>query len=278
MSLTMRFRRTGALIFVAACSGTPTTVIPTRTTTTRFDQALAYERGHGVPRDFNNAGRIYDQLCNHGDGELRACTKLLDIADRLESDQTQTRLRMCGRGDKSACGEKGIDLDKLPAQCAAGDVSACRFILGAMGLASSMSSSDRADAIRLDVARVSLRADEDLVFDATAEACSFLLAGICDPRGKNETHGWTACLDAQPASPELDAGRACYRGLVHACDAGSVSACEPLTGRMISSCDRCAAGDKRACGFSDAGENCKVAPERAQVSKECIDNPLAKGC
>ena len=269
--------RTSALILVVACSGH---AVPQRSTPASFDQALAYERGHGVARDFSKAGQLYDQLCNHGDGDLRACAKLLEIADRLETDQTQTRVRMCGRGDKSSCGEKDLDLDKLPAQCAAGDVSACRFIVAAMAVALPISSSDRATAIRLDVARVSLRADEDLVFDATADACDFLLAGICDPKGRDQTHDWTACLDEEPASPERDTGRACYRALVHACDAGSVAACEPLTGRMISSCDRCTAGDKRACGFSDVNKNCKGAPpvKDAHISKECVENPLAKGC
>ncbi len=312
----MTFQRTSALLILVACSGSrPADLSPSRTASTQFDQALKYERGHNVRRDFPKAGELYDQLCHQGDGDLRACSKLVEIAVRLETigDLTRTRLRMCDRGDKFACMIKlrggaeelsslhaaGIDLDTLPRECAAGDVSACQFILAAAGLASLVSSSNGATATSIDVARVSLRADEDLVLDGTAEACTFLLQGICDPKGKREEHDWSACFDERvadykkimgqvpaEASLEIDMGRACYRGLTHACDAGSVAACEPLTGRRISSCDRCAAGDKRACGFSDVGENCNVAapataPERAErvpVSKECMENPLAKGC
>jgi hypothetical protein len=272
-----------------------------------FDQAVAYERGHGVPRDFRKAGELYDRLCGGGSGDLGACTKSVEIAERLETmlDPQRASLmqRMCERGDKLGCinglpggkdeevalRARGIDLDKLPEQCSAGDVSACRFLFVVSGLTSLVSSPKGVTPMMVDIARVSLHADADLAFDLTADACWAVVRGLCDPRDSGESRDWPACFakieadrkqyDLPAPGQEMDVSRACHAALVRACSAGSVPACEHFQGRRITSCVLCDAGDKRACGFSDIDYCRNPHPEATPpVSPACRDNPLAKGC
>jgi hypothetical protein len=274
-------------------------------TPTPFEQAVAYERGHGVTRDFRKAGELFGKLCGGGLGDLRACDKLLEVSSRFANDppQRETMLRMCDRGDKLAClielpggkedvdvlRAKGIDPDALPQQCAAGDVSACRFILSIAGLASLVSSSRGVTPTMLDVARVSLHADADLIFDATAEACWAVVQGLCDSSRSGRPQDWSACLDQLDADAKtyklpvpagLGPTRECVGALSRACTAGSIAACEHFAGRRITSCDRCRAGDTRACGFSDTVDDCGAPPPptNRHLGPECEGNPLAKGC
>ena len=281
----MALRRSIVVSVLAGCWGGAPGGPPPPPSAARsvFDQAVAAERGHGTRRDFRAAGELYAQLCRQGEGDLRACAKLFEVSDRLTTGRDLRVLssRMCARGDKAACLDalpggdadlttlraRGIDLDELPGQCAAGDVSACRFLLVASSLASMAGSRNEATPTSVDIARVSLQADEAMIFDATAAACERLLGATCDPSGKRSDHDWAACLDeyvasaAQDGRPlsadvarEIETGRACDRGLRRACAAGSVEACETVPGQRFSSCDRCAAGDQRACGFSDAND------------------------
>jgi TPR repeat protein len=37
-----------------------------------FEQAVAYERGHGVARDFHKAGELFGKLCGEGLGAGRS--------------------------------------------------------------------------------------------------------------------------------------------------------------------------------------------------------------
>jgi len=120
-----------AFVVVAACSAPPSAhPPPPPATPTPFEQAVAYERGHGVTRDFRKAGELFGKLCGGGAGELRACDKLLEVASRFADDRgdPETMRRMCDRGDKLACiielpggkddisvlRARGIDLDALP--------------------------------------------------------------------------------------------------------------------------------------------------------------------
>jgi hypothetical protein len=294
------------MVVIAACSTPrPADVRSSPATPSLFDQAVAYERGHGVPRDFRKAGALYDRLCRDGGGDLRACAKLLEVDVRLHTDRSRASImqRMCERGDKLGCflglpggnedetvlRARGVDLDALPTQCAAGDLSACRFLFAAAGLASLVSSSHGITPTMVDIARVSLDADRDLVFDLTAESCWAVVQAICDSKNSDESRDGPACLDdieadrkeLGPSARGLGVARACQTALARACSAGSVVACEHFKGRRITSCVRCDAGDKRACGFSDIGDCRAPKPDTAPASSAspaCRDNPLAKDC
>ena len=88
-------RRSGWALVVAAaaaCSG-PAPVSKPAAPRDPLDDARAAERGHGVPRDYALAARIYDRACDGGRGNRTACRRLLHAL--LEG--------------------RGVDLDKMRA-------------------------------------------------------------------------------------------------------------------------------------------------------------------
>src|SRR5258705_12764061 len=83
-------RRLLVVVVIAACSTPrPADVRSPPPTSSLFDQAVAYERGRGVPRDFRKAGELYDRLCSGGARGPGGCAKLPPVAPPppAESDQ-----------------------------------------------------------------------------------------------------------------------------------------------------------------------------------------------
>src|SRR5215208_5677322 len=74
-----------------------------------LEQARAFERGAGVPRDYRRAAAIYDRVCADGRGSVEACHELVDaIQDGrgVTSDRRRVAIleaALCQRGDATAC-------------------------------------------------------------------------------------------------------------------------------------------------------------------------------
>lgn len=79
-------------------------------TASPLEQATAFERGDGVPRDYTKAAAIYQQLCDGGAGDAKACRRL-----------------MYALGDaRGIRGDNGLVGELATAWClAAGDPQAC---------------------------------------------------------------------------------------------------------------------------------------------------------
>lgn len=173
----------------------------------------------------------------------------------------------CRAGDRAACDavsasrdratepermrEVGVEVDRTPAQCAAGDAAACQIALAMYGLASVAMShrGDREKAVEASACAAGLLDACEAVLDDALGRCYVLRA----PR--------PGCLDAlgqRFGEDGVAAPRRALQRLTAACDGGDLDACRHVPGRRVAFCELCAAGDAAACrGTVTAGGRCR---------------------
>lgn len=184
------------------------------------------------------------------------------IAQRVASASQR-----CRAGDRAACDavsagfdreteperlrEVGVDVDRTPAQCAAGDAPACQIALAVYGLAGVAMShrGEREKAVEASACSAGLLDACAAVLDDALGRCYLVAA----PR--------PACLDAlgkRFGEDGVAAARRALQRLTAACDGGDLDACRHVPGRRVAFCQLCAAGDASACkGTVTAGGRCR---------------------
>jgi len=259
--------RLWCVIVVAACSPSPKPPLGHATPArTPLDEARAYERGAGVPRDYRAAADVYRTACQDGHGEAEACGALIRAGMRgrgVEVDRaglaalaTKTCLAQrdpfsCVVADLASGSENDLPpkvmdavkaaLDPLPT-CDAAHASACWMLLIGAGFPGS-------DGTSAEERRRSIR----------HQAC---VLGIVQGCVELVSYG----TDAD--EPEMaDASRR----LVAACDAGDADACEVAPGRApIAPTTLCAASDYEACARAACLGDPRL--ERATSHGASVDN------
>ena len=239
-------------------------------TATLLEQAIAFERGNGVPRDYTKAAAIYQQLCDNGAGDANACRRLMHAlgdARGIAGDNGQLAelaTAWClAAGDPQACllasmmwagfdanvgGSphgaaiarklEEIDAEHFEERCEVGDVRACEGYLAISSLRMSQSGdSERRDEAAKAVlcARDDLESCAGLVIEMTycgdeADMGTCVVGKIAD---------WTKYEDGA----KLDA----LARLRRWCAAGDAPACGVLPGQEIAPALLCAAHDYGAC-------------------------------
>src|SRR5262245_30809382 len=87
----------GSVAALAACYGAtpaPTRSSPAAPVRAPLDEARAYERGAGIPRDYRRAAEIYARECKEGTGDRVACRRWLfaiSVARGAKKDLPQLR-------------------------------------------------------------------------------------------------------------------------------------------------------------------------------------------
>jgi TPR repeat protein len=109
-------RSLALLLTVTACGNSAGPAHPTNSAiSTTLDDARAYERGRGVPRDYARAAEIYTALCNNGAGPLEACETMIDwfVDARGVSRDTDAMLSimhgLCAHGDTVSCVNEALE-------------------------------------------------------------------------------------------------------------------------------------------------------------------------
>jgi hypothetical protein len=204
------------------------------------DEALRYERGNGVARDYTRAAQIYEKRCDQGHGDLVACRKLFTAIVKNRGEPRDRRpdvgwlVRGCQRGDWLSCVSTLVpyDFEKADAACEKGNPAAC--VAAMRGAITTQSGTvEFQDHERLE------RACDG----ALTEACILILA---TPRS-----------ESQSVRPEV------VRRVESACRLGDADACDALK-QPIAPSELCRANDFQACAAAGlAGD--AVALERACV-------------
>ena len=219
-------------VMIGACSShAPSRVEPTAEAAPVEWPELArrYERGDGMPRDYERAAEIYAMVCDHGRGEPAACQKLVAAIARARGRTLDRGAAMellktgCARGHWRSCLLPITALDHEAAEraCERDDLEACVALYENAGWSQSGSVEDT-NHERLD------RACRGGVMDA----CVYLVGA----------HGELVVEDYGVR----DEQRHALDVLADECRRGDADACE-ATGRPIAPTTLCAAQDYEAC-------------------------------
>ena len=256
-----------------------------------IEDARNYERGAGVPRDYERAAEIYAHLCAHGHADTAACDGLIQaiVAARGITYDPLEILRlaavMCGRGDDVMCvlsgflealsvppGERferdtsAIEAasERVEAACDAGDGRACQGILDFSFGGGGGSSAEWTRRERNGTA----------CRQGWVEACDGLVyeLGHCDD-GDRDADEIEVCErfhvdDWKSHDYDADKLDALTR-LRDLCAAGDAPACEALPGKAIPDEELCAAKDYGAC----AALGCLGDDEAAAAARDHAARP-----
>lgn len=209
----------------------------------RGDEALRYERGDGVPRDYSRAAQIYAQRCRHGDGDVAACRAVILARLRHRGDATMNfdaravMQRACDRGDWASCMPPlaAADRAKARAACEAGTPAACvaAVAVDAFSQSGTVEAQDherlvracRADYVEacIDLTGPGREPLDAELAEHLHRACTAGDADACAAAGTPiapaelcRAHDFEACAAAgSTGGPELE--RACESGVADAC-------------------------------------------------------------
>lgn len=251
-----------------------------------LEQARAFERGTGVPRDYRRSAAIYDRLCADGRGSLEACHELVDAilegrgvtSDRRRAAILETAL--CQRGDATACvvsaildesggggaaaGSKPEDaFERAQQACAKQDGRACLLLAELRGGDGSTAERDRREkygvACRAGLVEGCRHVAFHLVMCGEPEVDD---AAGCEARTVTAWRANTSDADRVDAADRLQ----------RACTAGDARACQSLPTRQLPRTELCAAHDYGACAElgcigDDAAE--KLALDHGMTHPNC---------
>jgi len=260
-----RVSRALAVAVLLACGSPPPARPPAnRPAGPSLEQAKAAERGAGVPRDYERAARIYDQLCDRGRGQIEACLDLIDamvdargVASDLAGVRELDRV-LCRRGTALACLE-GAMFDVMAQRS---DQAAPPDALAAIERATKevAAACERGDGRACEV---SVMGGDS----GTAEWDRRTKYSVACQAGRMEACGRVAIDLEMCGEPEVDDPAACEQRTVAAwrahdydrdlaadaqklydeCRAGNALACQHIPTQRIPMAARCAAHDYGAC-------------------------------
>jgi hypothetical protein len=205
------------------------------------DEAVWFERGIGVARDYTGALRVYEHRCDNGHGDLVACRKLAFLllmnrgVPQHAADPRRLLTTACEHGDWLACVPPivPLDSDKASAACEAGNPAACLAVTWTDAFNQSGTVEDEDD-------------------DRLVRACIGAVLEACEE------------LVTRAQTSPSDAARARVQ---HACDDGDADACAAL-GHPLANAELCRANDFRACAETD---------DPAALDKACSQR-IASAC
>lgn len=269
-----------------ACGGAKPRPQPTPPAT--LEAARAAERGTGMPRDYERAAAIYDQLCAGGRGSIEACFDLKDaMVDGRGAKRDVRRIYdldgvLCSRGEPLACYEHAVldamqasamgrrdkDIDtglldrvlaQLAAACERGDGRACEATV--MGGDSGSAEWDR----RHKYSKACLAGRMDACGRVVIEL------DLCGEPEVDDAAGCEQRLLAEWRSHDFDSDLvADAQKLFDECHAGNAQACEHVPTQRIAMSELCAAHDYGACArLGCVGDDAA----QAQAIAHGVDDP-----
>jgi hypothetical protein len=247
-----------------------------------LEQARAFERGAGVPRDYRRSAAIYARLCADGGGSLEACHELVDAIMEgrgVTLDRRRVMIleaALCQRGYVTACvvstmfGERGpaaeaklaVAFERAQQACAKPDGRACLLLADLRGGDGSTAENDRREKYGAACRAGLVEGCRHVAFEFGMCGDAVEDAAACEARTVTEWRANSYDADRVDAADRLQ----------RACTAGDARACKHLPSRRLPDAELCAAHDYGACADlgcigDDAAE--KVARDHGVTDPNC---------